>query len=233
VPGVRLDLMAAPPMPASAIGERSQSRLHANYLNRFRIADRDANGYLDSKETANDPLFRDLFATFDRDGDGKIFEKELLAALDEAQAVYEAISTGIVTVELNEAGRGLFGLFDADGDGKLSIRELRGLPKLVVRFDANADGLLAANEVPRRFEASLTQGLGTGRSFAPQPVRLGGPVGQPRPPIGPLWFQKMDRNRDGDVSRREFLGSAEEFGTLDTDGDGLIGVEEAEAARKK
>jgi hypothetical protein len=38
----------------------------------------------------------------------------------------------------------------------------------------------------------------------------------------------MDRNRDGDVSRREFLGSDEEFRRIDSDGDGLISVEEAE-----
>jgi len=38
----------------------------------------------------------------------------------------------------------------------------------------------------------------------------------------------MDRNGDGDVSRREFLGSAEQFKRIDTDGDGLISVEEAE-----
>ena len=38
----------------------------------------------------------------------------------------------------------------------------------------------------------------------------------------------MDRNRDGDVSRKEFLFSDELFRQIDTDGDGLISVEEAE-----
>jgi hypothetical protein len=40
----------------------------------------------------------------------------------------------------------------------------------------------------------------------------------------------MDRNGDGDVSRREFLGTAEQFRKIDGDGDGLISVEEAEKA---
>ena len=40
----------------------------------------------------------------------------------------------------------------------------------------------------------------------------------------------MDRNGDGDVSRREFLGTDEEFRRLDRDGDGLISAEEAEPA---
>ena len=43
----------------------------------------------------------------------------------------------------------------------------------------------------------------------------------------------MDRNGDGDVSRREFIGTDEQFKAIDTDGDGLISVEEAEAFDKK
>jgi Ca2+-binding EF-hand superfamily protein len=44
---------------------------------------------------------------------------------------------------------------------------------------------------------------------------------------GPLWFQKMDRNGDGDISPREFLGTDEDFRKIDADGDGLISSAEA------
>jgi hypothetical protein len=43
----------------------------------------------------------------------------------------------------------------------------------------------------------------------------------------------MDRNGDGDVSRSEFLGSKEDFDAIDTDRDGLISAEEAEAYDRK
>src|SRR5262249_28497923 len=46
---------------------------------------------------------------------------------------------------------------------------------------------------------------------------------------GPDWFRRMDRNRDGDVSRREFLGPREQFDRIDRDRDGLIDPDEAAA----
>ena len=55
----------------------------------------------------------------------------------------------------------------------------------------------------------------------------------PVPQKGPLWFRKMDRNGDGDVSRTEFLGTRAEFDEIDTDGDGLISLAEAEAWDQK
>lgn len=229
VPGVRLELI-----PAVASAEVTRTGFRSRYLNRFRALDRDGNGYLDSTETNFDPVFRDVFTYLDANGDGKVFEKELVAALDDLDGLAAAAARGMAAVDVAEAGGGLFGIIDADGDGRLSVRELRAMAKLVERFDSDKDGFLSPGEIPRRFLATLSHGL-TNSSVGPRQVVFnpGGMTATPRPPVGPLWFQKMDRNRDGDVSRREFLGTDEEFRKLDTNGDGLISAQEAEAAGKK
>src|SRR5262249_44493231 len=75
---------------------------------------------------------------------------------------------------------------------------------------------------------------------APVPVAMTDGAGQagmsrttrPRGSVagrGPVWFRKMDRNRDGDLAPRGVLGPPELFKMLDRDGDGLSSVEEAEA----
>jgi Ca2+-binding EF-hand superfamily protein len=50
---------------------------------------------------------------------------------------------------------------------------------------------------------------------------------QPGPANAPAWFFKMDRNRDGEVSRREFPGPRAAFDRLDADRDGAIDAAEA------
>jgi hypothetical protein len=49
---------------------------------------------------------------------------------------------------------------------------------------------------------------------------------------GPVWFQRMDRNLDGDVSLREFPGTVAMFQKLDQDADGLISAQEAAAGEQ-
>ena len=50
---------------------------------------------------------------------------------------------------------------------------------------------------------------------------------------GPEWFQALDRNGDGDLARREFVGDAGQFDFYDADRDGLISSAEADAGDRK
>jgi Ca2+-binding EF-hand superfamily protein len=165
---------------------------------------------------------RPLFALADRDGDGKLTRKELeeYLALQEEVARFPLTFTGV------DLGRDLFALLDANKDRSLSVRELRTARMRLASLDRNGDGYVDRSEVPARFRLTMRQGL------PPQfdPLSSIDVVASPKPPPrprGPAWFYKMDRNGDGDVSRREFLGSAEDFRRIDTDGDGLISLEEA------
>jgi Ca2+-binding EF-hand superfamily protein len=199
----------------------------------FQRADSNGDGFVDRMEARRSGVFATMFDAMDRDGKGKVSEKDMLAYFDQMEALHKQVERSCVSLSVGPQGQGLFGMLDSNGDGKLSVRELRNAHRLLATLDTDGDGTLSRAEVPRQYSAALTLGPSgndpTGR-VVPAPVRRGGPVMRRGPAArGPLWFQKMDRNRDGDVSRKEFLGTDEQFREIDTDGDGLISVEEAEA----
>jgi hypothetical protein len=125
----------------------------------------------------------------------------------------------------------LFQLMDENGDGRLGIRELRtAFDRLIVLEPAGGDVVTKAAIQP---SAGLR--LGQSAFVAENPAFNGSPFVRdgPKPTRGPVWFVKMDRNGDGDVSRAEFLGGAADFAALDADADGLITTDEATTFDKK
>jgi Ca2+-binding EF-hand superfamily protein len=195
------------------------------YLQQFKMAI-GKKMYLEKAEAMKSPYFNGLFDIADRDRDGKLYEKELIAFLDLQDQARECH----VALTITDYGRGLFELLDANGDGRLGPRELRTGWTRLTKYDRDGKGLVAKTDIPRRFHIMLSQG--NTYFFS----RFGNQFNQQRGQgmfalkSGPLWFRKMDRNGDGDVSRREFLGTDEDFKRIDTDGDGLIDAKEAEKA---
>jgi Ca2+-binding EF-hand superfamily protein len=201
------------------------------YKMQFTNADQDNNGYLDMNEGQRG-IFAGNFKAMDADGDGKVYLKEVTAYLARQKELRDKVTNSSVTLSLGDQGKGVFDLFDGNGDGRLSVRELRQAAKLVERLDADSDGCISTPEIPRRFQLNARRGIAGGQTFGAAFVLSSagrGPVIPPEVRVGPTWFRKMDRNRDGDVSRREFLGTEEQFRQIDTDRDGLIDAKEAEA----
>lgn len=195
--------------------------------NRFRLLDQDNNGHVDAEEARRVGLNDSLFASIDRDDDGKVSRDEVTSYFQRQQAA----AARRLMLQVTDDGQQLFELLDKDRDGRLSLREMRAAAGLIDTVDANRDGSLAGSEIPRRIRLELTSETAASTSAGNVAVFAGGMAPQPTRSLpassGPAWFRRMDRNHDGDVSPREFLGPRQEFDRLDLNHDGLLEANEA------
>ena len=208
---------------------------------RFKAADANKDGYLEGKERAAldappSPLVG-LTGIIDRDGDGKIYLKELLEFGDrQAEAARRRL---VVTTD--DQARAIFGILDTDRDRRLGAREVMRTVDRVLTWDADGDGRVSPDEIPYHFLVAIARGglpgltgegpigLAPAAAAVVRSMAAASPAGSS---AGPDWFRKMDSNQDGDVSRREFLGPRDQFDRLDRDKDGLIDADEARRAGK-
>ena len=116
-------------------------------------------------------------------------------------------------------------VIDPNEDGRFTIRERRKLVDSLLKFDRNLDGSLSTDET----QATIRVCFGLGPQVHRELVALRQVNPKSNTPVvtGPDWFVRMDRNKDNDITDKEFSGTDEHFAELDTDRDALVSAQEA------
>jgi Ca2+-binding EF-hand superfamily protein len=199
------------------------------YLQRFLQFDTDKNGYLNEAEFAALQLPGAEFAAVDADRDGMLTRDELRQHVQHSAALSQAA----LVLTLSDEAKTLFEILDADRDNRLGPREFAAAAAQLREYDRDRDSRIGRAELRDKFGFTVS---------AARPQFLNEPFnnpnnmaqarqGRPRPQTaGPTWFRKMDRNQDGDLTWREFLGTRADFDRIDADGSGLIDLNEAVGA---
>jgi Ca2+-binding EF-hand superfamily protein len=178
-------------------------------------------------------FFINSFSLMDQNADGSLTEPELLAFMDGVQERQARAVGATPAVLFSEKGTGLFDLLDEDQDGQLSLYEAHAAPGTLVTLGKEREGVLGREDLLPSYQ--LVLGLGRARFsladdfLTPREMpTLSLSWGTPEL----IWFHKMDRNRDGSLSAREFLGTRAIFQRLDRDRNGLIDAREAGRANE-
>jgi hypothetical protein len=164
----------------------------------------------------------------DRDNDKKVFWSEVIEYVERRSEA----SSGRIVMDVADRDRSLFENFDADHDRRLRLRELLRGPDQILAFDQDGDGRITRENSPHRYRLEI--GRGDGPSGIVKDAR---PALAPDPAVNPessdlTWFLATDRNSGGDVSPREFLGTAAQCRGLDTNSGGLVDASEANKTAK-
>ncbi len=194
--------------------------------------DKNKNGYLEKDELGEQASLANQFRLWDANGDAKVYPNEI-------EAMYErsvGVTMNRVSVGAVDRRGWLVPLIDTNNDGRIGLREMRAASENLKQADANGDGLISAKEVPHTIKVAIATGYDANQLLGEGQQTPRATTGTPRAvpsgdARGPLWFAHMDRNGDGDLTLREFLGDEKQFKELDANQDGFIERKEALAAK--
>ncbi len=193
-------------------------------LRLFESADRDSNNYLEKDELSTDSGFAASFDQFDRDSDGRLFAEEVTSVVDRRTG----FAGSRTRLTFRNRGRDLFQILDSDRNSRLGRGEVVAATSRIALWDRDGTGTISESEVPQLYQLSLGPGQPEFRGFDDLNQTLRAAGGSASNRTGPRWFQRMDRNRDGELARREFPGLRSEFQKIDLNADGVVDVTEAE-----
>lgn len=118
-------------------------------------------------------------------------------------------------------------MLDRNHDRRLSRRECKAIRSVLESQDKNNDGQVMWIELRLPVRICVTLGPMVHQILREPSWPAALPFAEPEQPEAPPWFVTMDSNKDGDLSRKEFLGTRDQFKALDADNDGLLSVKEA------
>ncbi len=196
------------------------------YRLRFHVADGNKNKYIEPSEFPQLMLTGASFSMVDSNADGRVVMEELTEFIKDQTAVQQSR----LLLSVSHSRRSLFELLDANGDRRLAPREFREGYSRLRQIDRDRDGRISRTELSGDY--ILTLEVARASLFTRDAMAMSRPPLNPATPTpdrrsGPGWFRRMDRNGDGDVSGREFLGGLALFDRLDRNRDGLISTREA------
>jgi len=189
--------------------------------NLLQIYDGNRDGYLDEDELPEQGTNID-FALADKDGDEKLYVEEIEASLLQRNW-FQRCHIRLQGIDGDDP---LFRATDPNRDARLSARELQQMESHLQQIDTDGSQAIEFDEIPALLVFEFFRG---DQDNNPQGLQLYNQAqtgDQATNNLTPAWFQGMDYNEDGDISRREFLGTTTQFSTLDADHDGFITAEE-------
>lgn len=135
----------------------------------------------------------------------------------------QSITANRIQLTVHDHADAVFSLLDSSGDGRLNPREIRAASGRITACDTAGDGQIFVEEISPTMQFEVTRG-GDVRALE---------SAEPRPVLPPVrseqvdWFVAMDTNSDGELSRREFLGTIQQFHALDKNNDDFLTGSEA------
>ena len=185
-------------------------RLDADGDDRLSIEELEASG----SELAG--FDEEALRLYDSDGDDSSSYEEFVAYYADLTA-RDRLSVSVV---VNDATDPHFATLDLNGDGRLGEREIDRADETLRA--ATHHGALRPDSAPWRMRLTVYR---TRRQL--DAMERGPTTAYQRDtPDAPVWFLGADANRDGEVSRREFLGDDTIFAEYDTDRDGYLTLPE-------
>jgi Ca2+-binding EF-hand superfamily protein len=188
--------------------------------------DADKNDYLSKDEFASvaGPLNLEYDAV-DVDGNEMVFQDEIVMVLQQRNI----INRNQIAVRADDQDDALLPSLDLNSDGRIDSREISQVADTLLSLDQNNDGQVQLHELRGSMMLGVVRGGGRGQIVQGDTTFAVPAVVRKPSDSTPRWFNGMDRNRDGGISWREFLGSRQQFDELDADADGFVIVEEATA----